>query len=130
MTEIGANRQNDEAAAKPGSKAGAHPHEGRFHEIFDGARVALWDEDFSSVLALLDGLRVAGITDIRAHFERHPAQLREALESIRLLDVNRYALELFEADSKDVLLASVDQVIVPETQSVFIDQLVALADGK
>jgi PAS domain S-box-containing protein len=134
MTEIGASKQQPiKPAAKPARDIGrrtATEGDGRFRDIFEGARVALWDEDFSQVLALLDELRVAGITDMRAYFAQHPERLREAVEGVRLLDVNRYALELFEADRKAELLTSLTQVFLPASRSVFVDQLVTLADGK
>ena len=103
--------------------------ESRYRGIFEGARVALWEEDFSAVLRLLEDLRRSGIVDLRSHFETHPELLAKAIESVRVADVNEYALELFEAAHKDDLLRSLAQVFLPATQSIFLEELVALADG-
>jgi PAS domain S-box-containing protein len=104
--------------------------EARYRGIFEGARAALWEEDFSAVLALLGQLREAGVTDLRGHFQAHPEALAEAIAAVRITDVNRHALELFEADSKDELLESLDRVFLPATAPVFVEELVTLAEGR
>jgi PAS domain S-box-containing protein len=103
--------------------------EARYRRIFEGARVALWEEDFSAVMTILDRLREAGVTDLRGHFEAHPEALAEAVAAVRITDVNRYALELFEAETKAELLASLDRVFLPATAPVFLEELVTLAEG-
>jgi PAS domain S-box-containing protein len=104
--------------------------EARYRGIFEGARVALWEEDFSAVMAILEDLRKAGVTDLRGHFEAHPEALAEAVAAVRITDVNRYALELFEADTREELVASLDRVFLPATATVFLEELVTLAEGR
>ncbi|WP_119304417.1 PAS domain-containing sensor histidine kinase [Dongia deserti] len=104
--------------------------ESRYHGIFEGARVALWEEDFSDVLALLDDLRGRGVTDLRGHFAADPDALMRAMELVRITDVNEYALELFGAAEKRDLLTSLNRVFLPATQAVFVEELAALWDGK
>ncbi|HSE75522.1 MAG TPA: PAS domain S-box protein, partial [Dongiaceae bacterium] len=104
--------------------------EARYRGIFEGARVALWEEDFSAVMTILDGLRETGVTDLRGHFEAHPEALAEAVAAVRITDVNRYALELFEAETKEELVASLDRVFLPATAPVFLEELVTLAEGR
>jgi PAS domain S-box-containing protein len=81
-------------------------------------------------MAILDDLRKAGVTDLRSHFEAHPETLAEAVAAVRITDVNRYALELFEAETKAELLASLDRVFLPATAPVFLEELVTLAEGR
>ena len=104
--------------------------EARYRGIFENARVALWEEDFSAVMALLEDLRRSGVTDIRGHFQANPELLAKAVAAVRILDVNSYALELFGAGRKDELVDSLAQVFLPETRSIFLEELVALAEGK
>ncbi|HEU4825542.1 MAG TPA: PAS domain S-box protein [Dongiaceae bacterium] len=104
--------------------------EARYRGIFEGARVALWEEDFSAVMAILENLRKAGVTDLRGHFEAQPEALAEAVAAVRITDVNRYALELFEAETKEELVASLDRVFLPVTAPVFLEELVTLAEGR
>jgi PAS domain S-box-containing protein len=104
--------------------------EARYRGIFEGVRVALWEEDFSGIMALLDDLRQAGVTDVRGYFGENPEALSKAIASVRILDVNRYALELFEASRKDELLGSLDRIFLPATQATFLEELVTLAEGR
>jgi len=103
--------------------------EARYRGIFEGARVALCEEDFSGVLALLEDLRHQGIADLRGYFTANPDMPARALELVRIIDVNECALELFEAEHKGDLVRSLAQIFLPETQSIFVEELAALADG-
>jgi len=104
--------------------------EARYRGIFEGARVALWEEDFSAVLALLEDLRRQGVADLRGHFEAHPQELAKAVTAVRVTDVNSYAMELFEATCKEELLSSLDRIFLPATESVFLEELMTLAEGR
>ena len=104
--------------------------EARYRSIFEGARVALWEEDFSAVLTLLEDLRAEGVKDLRGHLTANPELLAQAIERVRVTDVNEYARELFEAEHKDDLMRSLGKVFLPATQPVFVEELVALAEGR
>ena len=103
--------------------------ETRYRGIFEGARVALWEEDFSAVLTLLEQLRAEGVTDLASHLNDHPETLARAIGLVRIRDVNDYSVELFAAERKDDLLSSLNRIFLPETQAVFAQELVALWDG-
>jgi PAS domain S-box-containing protein len=102
----------------------------RYRGFFQKARVALWDEDFSPVLEMLDRLRAEGVCDLRSFFYEHPKQLIEAIDLVRLNDVNEYTVKLFEAERKDDLLRSLSSVFVPESEAVFLEELVTLWEGR
>jgi PAS domain S-box-containing protein len=104
--------------------------EARYQRIFEGARVALWDLDFSPLLDLLDRLRAQGVTDLREYFEARPLELANAAKLVRVRDVNNYAVELFEAGHKHRLLGAIGATFLPETWSTFLDEMVALWEGK
>jgi PAS domain S-box-containing protein len=101
----------------------------RYREIFDAAAVSLWDEDFSEVAAFLDRLRADGVGDLRAYLIANPDQVHEALRRVKVVDVNAFTVDLFEAVRKENLLGSLADIILPETASIFIDQLVTLWNG-
>ncbi|HKP22785.1 MAG TPA: MHYT domain-containing protein, partial [Dongiaceae bacterium] len=103
--------------------------EARYRRIFDTAAVSIWDEDFSLVVAALDALRARGVRDFRRYFEEHPEFVIEAAGLVRVRDVNRATLELFEARDKAELLGSLDRVFLPQTLAVFHDELLAIAEG-
>ncbi|GAB2177183.1 hypothetical protein DLREEDagr8_27410 [Dongia sp. agr-C8] len=105
------------------------PGEDRYREIFDAAPVSLWDEDFSAVVVFLDRLRAEGVIDLRTHLASHPEHVQEAIERIRVIDVNAFTLDLFEVEHKQHLLQSLAQIFLPETAQVFVDLLVTLWNG-
>ncbi len=115
---------------RPQAERRAEESEARYRAIFEGARVALWEEDFSAVLTLLEDLRAQGVKDLRGHFAANPDMLAQAVERVRIIDVNEYARELFEAERKDDLMRSLGQVFLPATQPVFVEELAALAEGQ
>lgn len=104
--------------------------EARYRGIFQSARVAVWDEDFSSVADMLDAIRREGIEDLRGYFAARPDRLSEAIARVRINDLNDYTVELFEADGKEALLGSLADVFLPETRPVFVEELVALWEGR
>jgi PAS domain S-box-containing protein len=103
--------------------------EARYHRIFDRAAVSIWDEDFSPVVDALDALRRQGVRDFRRYFDEHPAFVAQAARLVRIRDVNQATLDLFEARDKAELLASLSSVFLPETLTVFRDELLAIAEG-
>ena len=104
----------------------AEPHSG----IFESVHVALWYQDFSRLLDRIAEMRTAGITNPRTHFESNPDELLELVKLVRVLDVNSYAVELFEAAHKNDLLGALGATFLPETAPVFLAEVEALWEGK
>jgi signal transduction histidine kinase/ActR/RegA family two-component response regulator len=104
--------------------------EGRFRRIFDTAGVALFEEDFSEVRAAIDRMRADGVTDVRAHLQQHPDVVEQLVGLIRVLDVNDEAARMFGAPDKRALLGSLASIITRETWPVFVEEVVALAEGR
>jgi hypothetical protein len=92
--------------------------------------VAIWEEDFSSVADMLDAIKREGIEDLRGYFSTRLDRLSEAIARVRIHDVNDYTVELFEADGKEALLGSLADVFVSETESIFIEELVTIWEGR
>lgn len=102
----------------------------RYRTIFNRAPVALWDQDFSQVLALFDELRAQDVADIRSYLLKQPEELARVLSLIVVRDVNDATVQLLEAQSKVQLLRDLSEVFLPETTAVFIDELSALWEGR
>ncbi len=102
----------------------------RYQTIFQSAGVSLWEEDYSQVQAALDDLKAQGVEDIRGYLDDHPEFVRDALNRIDILDVNDASLKLFGAKNKEQLLGSLEELFVPESFTVFKEELIAIADGK
>ena len=104
--------------------------EGRLRSLFENAPISLWEEDYSALKAYLDELRTQGVTDLKAHLTKHPEAIEHCMGLIRVLNVNRKTLELFEAPDKAALLSSLDKVFRDEMQAHFTDELVDMWNGK
>jgi PAS domain S-box-containing protein len=104
--------------------------EEKYRSIFENAGVSIWEEDFTQVKAFVDRLKSLGIIDIREYLNDRPEELQRAIELVRIRDVNPQTLKLFGAKTKTELLASLANIFVPETAGAFLEEIVALAEGR
>jgi PAS domain S-box-containing protein len=104
--------------------------EQRYRHIFESTGVSIWEENFSRVKAAIDDLRSRGVRDLRAYCVAHPEFVEEAIANVQIVDVNMASLKLFAAETKDELLASLDKIFVAETRAMFVEELVAIAEGR
>jgi PAS domain S-box-containing protein len=103
--------------------------EQRYRMVFENSPVSIWEEDFSGVKAVLDGLRQHGVVDIGDYFDQHPETVGQCAELARVVDVNKAALALHDAPSKDRLLACLTETFTPESFRTFREELVCLWNG-
>jgi len=85
--------------------------EARYHTLFEDSPIAIWEEDFSVVKKHLDGLKRQGVENFMDHFNEHPDDLLECSGLIRITDVNRSALEMYQADEKNALIENTNQTV-------------------
>jgi PAS domain S-box-containing protein len=104
--------------------------ERRYRYIFQTAAVSIWEEDFSRLKAAIDDLRSQGVSDFRQYIAAHPEFVAEAATMVRIIDVNDATVKLFAAASKDDLLVSLNKIFLPETEDVFAEELIAIAEGR
>jgi diguanylate cyclase (GGDEF)-like protein len=98
--------------------------------VFDLAPIAMWIEDFSEVKAQFDAWRAAGVDDIRAFLREDASRAAACSSKIRVLDVNRKTLELFEAEDVATLAANLGKVFRDDMLDTHINELAELWDGK
>ena len=99
-------------------------------QIFDLAPVSLWLEDYSEMRALFETWRAAGVVDLRAWLQDDPARVQACSACIRVLQVNRRTLEMYEARDLDDLVTHLGKVFRDDMLAAHIDELVQLWDGK
>jgi PAS domain S-box-containing protein len=104
--------------------------EARYRRIFETAGVSLWEQDFTAVQAALDRLREQGVSDFDAQFRQHPELVDECAALVKVVDVNPATLRLFGAGDKRDLLSSLTRIFPPETRTLFVGELLALAQGE
>jgi PAS domain S-box-containing protein len=104
--------------------------EERYRMVFENSPVSIWEEDFSGVKTLFDGLRSEGVVDIEAYFAAHPETVQQCAGLAKIIDVNQAALALHEAASKAELLAGLGNTFTLESLITFQQELVCLWNGK
>jgi len=104
--------------------------EADFEHMFELAPVSLWLEDYSALKQLFDLWRAAGVSDLRAHLAQDSARVRQCSAALKVLKVNRRTLELFAAESQQVLEANLDQVFRDDMHDAVFHELAALWSGQ
>jgi signal transduction histidine kinase/integral membrane sensor domain MASE1 len=104
--------------------------ESRYHNLFESAPVAIWEEDLTAVEEWFDSLRAAGVSDLAAHLAAHPGLVAVAARMIRVRDVNLAGVQMHRAAGKAELLQNLDRVFVPSTHAAMHDSLIALWKGR
>ncbi len=104
--------------------------EERYRSLFEDVPVAIWELDYSDVKKYFDALRANGISDIRNYLYRHPEITLHCLQLGRAYGVNKAALKLWEAESKEEL-ASIFDLIQKRPDGLARDRenFIALAEG-
>ncbi len=93
--------------------------------LFEHAPISLWEEDYSGIKRLLDGLRREGVQSLEAYLEAHPDFVERCMHQIRVLDVNQQTLAMFRAGSKEEMLASLKRVFRDGMRAHFRSELLA-----
>lgn len=127
---VGAVIVNEDVTERVRAQEALAVSEQRFRQLFARAPVAICEEDFSAVGDWLSAVRARGVKDVDAFLQADPQALKHALSLVRLVDVNDTALRLFEAGSRDELLALRPLLMVEETGPVFAGELRAIWEGR
>lgn len=98
--------------------------------IFELAPIAMWIEDFSEVKAQFDAWRADGVTDLRAFLKQDRRRVAECSSKIRILQVNRKTLDLFEAQDLDELAGNLGRVFCDDMWETHINELTDLWEGR
>jgi two-component sensor histidine kinase len=104
--------------------------EERYRSLFEDSPISLWEEDFSAVKRHIDGLRASGVKDLAVYFKEHPEEVANCAAKVKVVDVNRATLELYQAESLKELRDGLGTVFSAESYDVFKEELIALSEGK
>ena len=120
--------QRDITARKRADEA-LRESEERYRTIFQSAEVSLWEIDYTALKSAIAELKESGIEDLRAYLEKKPDIAHKMADMIKIVDVNDATVKMFDAQTKEELLGSFTEILVPETMPVFCEYLMALAEG-
>jgi PAS domain S-box-containing protein len=104
--------------------------ERRYRTIFEAAGVAIWEVDFSEVKSALTKLPWTEIVELRTYLDAHPDVVASLLACVRVIAVNPAGLALVDAHDLRELVSALDTIFAPETTPSFIEDLVALIEGR
>jgi HD-GYP domain-containing protein (c-di-GMP phosphodiesterase class II) len=79
--------------------------EERYRSLFEDSPVAMWEEDESAVKTHLEALVAEGVGDVTAYLLARPEEYARCVALCRTLDANKAAIKLFEAGSREELIA-------------------------
>ncbi len=101
----------------------------RYRGLFENTPIGLWEEDHSAGKARLDALRAAGITDFEQYFAAHPEEMAQIAAQVKVLNVNRAAMEMHQAPSKEALMAGLPQIFGADSLETFKKNTLAMYNG-
>lgn len=105
--------------------------EQRYRSLFDNSPVAIWEEDWEGVLTYLNGLRGKGTTDLNEYFKKNKTAVREALQKIKVIDLNSETFKIFEAESRDDIIELIQKNIGSDKSiQTYTEELKAFIDGR
>ena len=102
----------------------------RFQTLFDHSPIPIWEEDFSRIKRLIDGFRRDGVEDFREFFTNNPDQLRACEQLIRMLDVNKAAMQMFDFTDKVDFMAQVNKMIHRGPYDIVLEEMIAHCRGE
>jgi PAS domain S-box-containing protein len=108
---------------------GLRESEEKYRELFEACPVSLWEEDFSAVKQFLDELREKGFSDFGAYFANHPRDLAKCASLVKVVNVNKATLNLYDAKSVDEIIGGLSGVLTEESNRAFVGEVVALVQG-
>jgi PAS domain S-box-containing protein len=103
--------------------------ENRYRTIFETAAVPIWHEDFTEAIKMVNDLKFSGVSDFPRYLDEHPDFVNECARQIKIIDVNQAAVQMYEAESKEQLLDSLDIVFTSETQASLREEILGILRG-
>jgi PAS domain S-box-containing protein len=104
--------------------------ETKYRNLFESADVSIWNEDMSDLKHSLDQLRTAGVTDLKQYLAEHPQKVLEYAKLIKVVNVNKTTLNMFNAWSEKSFIEHIPNSFGPDADSVFIKELCAIWDSE
>lgn len=104
--------------------------EEHFKTLFEHAPISLWEEDYSNIKRLFDGLRQQGVHSLESYLDENPDFVDECIQQITVLDVNQQTLSMFKAESKADLFSNLEHIFRDGMRHHFRSELLALWNGE
>jgi PAS domain S-box-containing protein len=103
--------------------------EERYRDLFEDSPISVWEEDLSGIKVYINRLQGRNVRDLRKYFEAHPEKIAHLVSKVKVLDVNRKSVEIFQAASKEELIRGLPVYLSKAAMKVFADKIISLAEG-
>ncbi|MDB6168145.1 MAG: hypothetical protein JWM88_1009 [Verrucomicrobia bacterium] len=111
-------------------RAALNESESRYRLLFENSPIGIVEFDYRSTIAWMNGLRAAGVTDLAAWGEAHPAEWNETMRGLPLIDINAAALRIVKARDAAEISRNLDKIIPPSALEVRRQSFLAAWSGK
>ena len=102
----------------------------RYRSIFNSVPVSIWEEDFSEAYRYIQTLKSKGITDFQTYFSENPQEVAACSGKVKILDINKTTLSLFNAPSKEVFYRDLSAIFTDDSLETFKDQLIKISNNE
>jgi two-component sensor histidine kinase/CheY-like chemotaxis protein len=102
--------------------------EARYRDLFENAAMPTWEEDFSAVKDEFDRLRAEGVTEWRAYFDQHPAEVKRLADLIKVVDINKASVASMGVRDKAEVSRHLPDYFGEKSWPVFVEEMIALAE--
>jgi len=121
-------RELKDAGARAGqrqAKEDLRLSEERYRALFEHSPIPFSVQDFSAVKRRLEGLRTAGIQDLRGHFGDHPEELQACAREVRIKEENQARVAFYGGAGPE----DFSTLLLEASWPVFLEEVLALTGG-
>ena len=101
-----------------------------YADLFEHSPFALRLEDFSAVKTLIESVPCQSTSEFRKYLEEDTSFVQQCIDVVKVLEINREVLYLYEASTFEELQQGIAQSFTPETLRNFREELVSIYKGK
>ncbi len=100
-----------------------------YRRLFDTSPIPLYVQDFYEAGKFIKSLRERGVKDLKQYFKNNPEEIIKIAKMVTVTRTNLAAVKLYNANSIDDLLCSLDKVLVIDDMGHFVDQIISFSMG-
>ena len=104
-------------------------NEMRYRSLFEDSPISLWEEDFSQIKLEIDHFKTLGVKNFHEFFASNVDVVDKIIKKIKIININQATIKLFNAQSKDVFLEGLENLILPESIPAMGKIYATLAEG-
>jgi PAS domain S-box-containing protein len=105
--------------------------EARYRQLFEGSPIGLWEDDWSFIKDIIDGLGTRSDEGWRDYFGSHEAQLAQLYDLAQQIHLNQATLDIYRAPSRQALRGMIGSgQALPDELPEFLETLMTFIGGQ